>query len=148
MSPGARQLLEVEQISWADSAGRAEIAIPGEVYITRLPPVAGDAGRPLRWSGAAAMVAEWVLSRAARLPADECSGVERGNAIAESTGLSMAHVARVLRQFDEQQYTIKTGAERGSSTTRELRDTGRLLSDWAAHHVWLGTGHVSEFTVP
>lgn len=148
MSPGARELLDAEEISWVDTAGRAEITIPGEVYISRLPPIAGDADRTFRWSGASAVVAEYVLSRAARLPVDERSEVDRVNVIAESTGLSTAHVARVLRHFDEQQYTIKTGAERGSSATREFRDLGRLLSDWAGHLVRWRTGRGPEFTVP
>jgi hypothetical protein len=60
-----------------------------------------------------------------------------------------AHVARVLRQFDEQRYTVKTGAERGPTAIRELRDPGRMLSDWAGHYVAADEpGGGVEFHVP
>lgn len=148
MSPGAQELLDAHEISWVDTAGRAVIAIEGELYISRLPPIASDAGRPFSWSAAAAVVAEWMLTRAARLPEADRLTVERVTVIAKATDLSSAHVARVLRQFDEQHYTIKTGAERGSSASREFRDAGRMLSDWAANHSLNLGRRAIEFTVP
>lgn len=148
ISPGAREVLEPEGISWADASGRARIVVPGRLYLTRLEPIRADARRGFAWSTAAAAIAETVLCGAAgeyrpHLP------IGRVIEIAAQSEVSAAHAARVLRQFDEQGYTVKTGAERGSTATRELRDPGRMLSDWAGNYVAAGgAGTGIEFHVP
>ena len=148
MSPGAREILDENQLSWADISGRARIVVPDEVYITRLDPIAVDAGRPFRWSAAADAVAETLLTLRVRQGPDAPTAIERPAAIAETAGVSVPHAARVLRQFDEQGYTAKIGAERGSSAGRELRDPGRMLSDWARHYAASPVPSSAEFHVP
>lgn len=149
ISPGAREILESEKLSWADASGRAHIDIPGRLYIARLEPTRGDAGREFKWSAAADAIAETLLTWRARQPRGEAMPVAKVTVVAQTADVSLAHAARVLRHFDEQRYTAKTGAERGRTATRELRDPGRMLSDWAGHHAstaW--PGGTVEFHVP
>ncbi|MFB4350770.1 type IV toxin-antitoxin system AbiEi family antitoxin [Microbacterium sp. CR_7] len=148
MSAGARELLDESQLSWVDASGRARIVIPGEVYLARLDPVPADAGRPFTWSGAARAVAETLLTWRVRHRDDVPDSIGRVGVIAEAADVSVAHAARVLRQFDEQGYTVKTGAERGSTATRELRDPGRMLSDWAGQYALQNRAPAAEFHVP
>ncbi|KJQ53292.1 type IV toxin-antitoxin system AbiEi family antitoxin [Microbacterium sp. SA39] len=148
MSPGAREILSEEQLSWADAGGRAQIVVPEEVYITRLDPIPVDAGRRFKWSAAADAVAETLLAWQVRQGPDAHEPLERPAEIAETAGVSIPHAARVLRQFDEQSYTAKIGAERGSSAGRALRDPGRMLSDWAGHHAASSLTAAAEFHVP
>ncbi|WP_152926141.1 type IV toxin-antitoxin system AbiEi family antitoxin [Microbacterium sp. GCS4] len=148
MSPGARELLDESQLSWVDASGRAKIVIPGEVYLARFDPVPGDAGRPFTWSGAAQAVAETLLTWRVRQRDDVPDSIGRVGVIAGAADVSVAHAARVLRHFDEQGYTAKTGAERGSTATRELRDPGRMLSDWAGQYALKGMAPAVEFHVP
>lgn len=148
ISPGAHEVLEPEGISWADASGRARIVVPRRLYLMRLEPIRADARRGFKWSAAAETIAETILTSAA---GKHGPGVPIGRVIeiAAQTQVSAAHVARVLRQFDEQRYTVKTGAERGSTATRELRDPGRMLSDWAGNYVAAGgPGTGAEFHVP
>ncbi len=148
MSSGARDLLDESQLSWVDASGRASIVIPGEVYLARLDPVPADAGRPFTWSGAARAVAETLLTWRVRHRNNVPDSIGRVGAIAEAADVSVAHAARVLRQFDEQGYTAKTGAERGSTATRELRDPGRMLSDWAGQYALKDRAPAADFHVP
>lgn len=148
MSPGAREILDRSQLSWVDASGRARIVVPGEMYLARLDPVPADAGRPFTWSGAAQAVAETLLTWRVRHRDNVPDAIGRVGVIAEAAEVSVAHAARVLRQFDEQGYTAKTGAERGSTATRELRDPGRMLSDWAGQHALKDRAPMAEFYVP
>lgn len=149
VSPGAREVLEANQLSWADATGRARIVVPGRIYIARLEPIRADAGRTFKWSSAADAIAETLLSRRAKHAGPGATPLEKVAVVAEAADVSLAHTARVLRQFDEQGYTAKTGAERGSSATREFRDPGRMLSDWAGHYAAASdSGGDLEFHVP
>ncbi|WP_349428528.1 type IV toxin-antitoxin system AbiEi family antitoxin [Microbacterium sp. LWS13-1.2] len=149
ISPGAREVLEEQQLSWADASGRAQIVIPRRLYITRLEPIRADAGRAFKWSAAADAVAETLLAWRAREGAGGGGEIEQVAVVAETAGVSVAHTARVLRHFDEQRYTAKTGAERGRSATRQFRDPGRMLSDWAGHYMaGPGQGAIVGFHVP
>ncbi|WP_251447811.1 hypothetical protein [Microbacterium sp. USTB-Y] len=148
MSSGARELLGESQFSWVDASGRARIVIPGELYLTRLDPVPVDAGRLFTWSGAAQAVAETLLTWRVQQSDRALESIERVGAIAEAAEVSVAHAARILRQFDEQGYTAKTGAERGSTAMRELRDPGRMLSDWAGYYALANVVPAAEFHVP
>lgn len=148
MSPGARELLDESQFSWVDASGRARIVIPGEVYLARFDPAPADAGRPFSWSGAAQAVAETLLTWRVQQGDEVPESIGRIGVIAEAADVSVAHAARVLRQFDEQGYAAKTGAERGSTATRELRDPGRMLSDWAGQYALTNTAPAAEFHVP
>lgn len=148
LSPGARELLGADGISWADASGRARIVVPGHLYLARLDPIRVDARRGFKWSPAAEAIAEVLLTNfAGEHP--PFAPIGRVNEIAALAGVSPAHAARVLRQFDEQRYTTKAGAERGVTATRELRDPGRMLSDWAGQYaVAGGPGSGVEFHVP
>lgn len=149
VSPGAREILDSQNLSWADTSGRAEIVIPGRVYIARFEPIRADAGRAFRWTAAADAIAETLLTWRTQQGGGEAMTVDKVAVIAEAADVSVAHAARVLRHFDEQGYTAKTGAERGSSASREFRDPGRMLSDWAGHYAASGEpGRVIEFHVP
>lgn len=148
ISSGAREMLEAEQLSWADASGRARLVVPGRLYVTRLAPIPVDTRRAFQWSTAAEAIAETLLTwRFFR--GEDGSSIDRVHEVAEASGVSFAHTARVLRQFDEQRYTVKTGAERGSSAGRAFQDPGRMLSDWAGHYVsGAGPGRAVEFHVP
>lgn len=137
MSPGAIQLLRERGVAWADADGQAEIATPGGLHIYRLKPkrlLHQTTG--ISWSRSSQAVAEYVLSRRVTPPPGQVgggNGVDRVAQIAEATGLSQGQVAKVLVSFDEEDYTAKSGAERGPTSARELREPGRLLSDWTGH---------------
>lgn len=148
MTSGAREILDEHRTPWADTSGRAQIIVPGELYILRLEPTPMDAGRPFRWSPATQAVAEVLLAQRAHGGAATSTPVGRVASIAQAAGLSVPGAARVLRQFDEQRYTQKSGAERGSTAVRELRDPSRLLSDWAGQHIVGRAEPAAEFHVP
>lgn len=145
IAPGARQLLNDAHLSWADMSGRAQIVVPDAIYITRLEPIPVDARRAFAWSAATSTIAETLLSQLLR---DQNSTIDKVELVAAATGISVAHTARVLRQFDEQRYTTKSGAERGSSATREFNDPGRMLSDWAGNYSMQATIPAAEYHVP
>lgn len=149
ISPGAKEILDAERLSWADASGRAHIVVPGRIYITRIEPIRADAGRTFKWSAAADAIAETLLTWRTQQAGTDIMPVEKVGVVAHAADVSLAHAARVLRHFDEQRYTAKTGAERGSSATREFRDPGRMLSDWAGHYVAdTGPRTAVEFHVP
>lgn len=137
MSPGAIRLLEEHALAWADADGQAEIITPGGLHIYRLKPKRLlDRTTDLSWSRSSQAVAEYVLSRRAMPPQGHVrgwNGVDRLAQVAEATGISPGQVAKVLVAFDEEGYTAKFGPERGPTSIRELREPGRLLSDWAGH---------------
>lgn len=148
VSSGSRKLLEEAGISWADTSGRAKIVVPGRLYIDRLEPTQVSTRRGMKWSTASEALAEVVLTdhidwRETPRP------LQRVSELAARSGVSLPHASRVLRQFDEQGYTCKSGAERGTTAARELSDPGRLLSDWAGHYVASGgPGGGVELHVP
>jgi hypothetical protein len=148
ISPGAREILESASLSWADASGRAHIDVPGRLYIARFEPIRADAGREFKWSAAADAIAETLLTWRVHQPGEEAMPVAKVTEVAQTADVSLAHAARVLRHFDEQRYTAKTGAERGRSATRELREPGRMLSDWAGHHAASAWPGGVEFHVP
>lgn len=149
ISPGAKEILEAAQVSWADASGRAHVVVPGRIYITRFEPARTAEGRTFKWSAAADAIAETLLTWRARQPDGDTIRIERLATVAEAAGVSPAHAARVLRQFDDQGYTVKTGPERGTSAAREFREPGRMLSDWAGHYSsGAGPGGAVEFHVP
>lgn len=140
LSPGSIRLLTERGLSWADASGYADISLPPHLFITRLKPrpLPQSATTTVSWSRSAGSVAEFVLSRRQEHPvglAKTWNGVDRIAQIAQATGISPGQVAKILTMFDEEGYTAKFGPERGPTSTRELRDQGRLLSDWAGHYV-------------
>lgn len=136
MSSGAQQVLADAGVSWADAAGYADLRVPPGlvVYRGRPAPLPDKAVRAIRWSHSVDVVAEYLLSRRASMPGNLWNGVDRVAHIADATGVSNGQVAKVLVMFDEEGYTAKFGPERGPSSSRELSDASRLLSDWAGHY--------------
>lgn len=137
-SPGAIRMLTDLGLSWADAQGNASISVPPGLFISTVRPraLARRATATMTWSPSMDAVAEYVLCRAAQAPSrltPVWNGVDRVARIADVTGVSRGQVAKVLVAFDAAGYTEKFGPERGPTATRELRDRGRLLSDWAAH---------------
>ncbi len=138
MSPGAIELLAERGLSWADADGHADITASG-FYIARLKPkpLPRRETTTITWSPSAEVVAEYVLSRQLQLPmglAGIWNGVDRVAMIADATNISPSQIAKVLVMFDEEGYTAKLGPERGPTATRQFREQGRLLSDWAGHY--------------
>ncbi|MBO9625467.1 MAG: hypothetical protein J7484_03720 [Microbacterium sp.] len=147
LSSGARKFLDEEGLSWADATGHAQLVVPGRLYISRLDPTRARPATTFRWSAAADAIAETLLISRLRNGADR--PVDRLSTIAEISGVSPAHAARILRQFDDLGYTAKIGAERGSSAAREFGAPGRMLSDWAGHYATAGGQEpLAEFHVP
>ncbi|WP_188744807.1 type IV toxin-antitoxin system AbiEi family antitoxin [Agromyces bauzanensis] len=139
MSPGAVRLLVQRNLSWADANGHADISVPPGLFISRLKPrpLARQAVTAITWSPSTEAVAEFVLCRSVQPPVgltDTWNGVDRIAQIAEATHVSQGQVAKVLVALDEEGYTAKVGPERGPTAARELRERGRLLSDWAGHY--------------
>lgn len=134
VSPGAKEIIESQGLSWADASGRARLVVPGRVYVSRLEPIRADAKRAFTWSGAEQTIAEVILAQHIASRRTGPGPIARVTELAQSSGVSLAHSARVLRHFDEVGYTAKTGAERGSSASRVLRDPARMLSEWAVNH--------------
>lgn len=137
MSKGAVELLRHHHVSWADTAGFAEIAIEETVYVYRQrpSPLPARALGEMSWSTSADNVAEFVLSRVTELGASApriWNGVDRIADIAEATGVSPSQVAKALLAFDEQGYTAKFGPARGPMARREIVNHRRMLSDWAS----------------
>tara|TARA_R100000365_G_C2748652_1_gene81002 strand:- start:8079 stop:9140 length:1062 start_codon:yes stop_codon:yes gene_type:complete len=139
LSPGSVRLLSERGLSWADADGYAEISLPPDLFISRLKPrpLPRGATTAMSWSPSAEAVTEFVLCRRVEPPAvltQAWNGVDRIAHIAEATRISQGQVAKVLVALDEEGYTAKFGPERGPTSTRELRERGRLLSDWAGHY--------------
>lgn len=137
LSPGAIRLLAAHGISWADAAGYAEITSEGLFLNRAAPKPLGRAtGTAVSWSTTAEIIAEYLVSRTQSAPTSSTGtgSIDRAAQIAEATHISSGQVAKVLAQFDEEGYTAKSGPERGPTSTRELRDPARLLSDWAGQY--------------
>jgi hypothetical protein len=150
ISKGSRQLLEIERASWADADGYAEIyATPG-IHISRLEHARRVSEKTMTWSPSVAATAEVILQRQWRRgPSEDGLRVERATRVSDFTGLSYAQTSKILSTFDEQGYTTKVGPERGPTATREFRDPGRLLSDWAGYYTRTsGPGAAIQFHVP
>lgn len=124
-SPGALERLGELGANWADETGRAHIEGPRGLLVVREPP----SGEPraekqgFRWSPSAEQVGEFLLTRP--------QGPINAREVAELTGWSHAQVSNVLRRFDGEGWTKKSGASRGRYSTRTLVEPGALLEAWA-----------------
>ena len=124
-SPGALERLADLGANWADETGRAYIEGPDGLLVIRdTPEVRQKAAKTFRWSRSAQQVGELLLTR----HLEDVSARE----IAELTGWSHAQVSNVLRHFDEQGWTKKSGAARGRYSSRALIEPGALLEAWGA----------------
>ena len=123
-SPGALERLAELGANWADETGRAYIDGPDGLLVVREPAeVRRDAAKTFRWSRSAQEIGELLLTRhnEANVSARE---------IAERTGWSHAQASNVLRHFDAQGWTRKSGAARGRYSVRTLVEPGALLEAW------------------
>ncbi|MGO1575586.1 hypothetical protein [Agrococcus casei] len=132
ISIGSRQLLDDEDVSWADSAGFASIHTASGFLLSRLEPAKRRAERRPRWSASVAAAAEVILETHRREGAGANARLASIAEIADAARLSYSSTAKALTDFDEAGYTEKVGASRGPTAGRALRDPGALLSDWAA----------------
>lgn len=160
LSPGARALAEAHGMSWLDGTGAARVlAPPALALVTRSSPQA----RPdptFHWSSSAGAVAELLLTFQTRGLLDQ-GQVPPLASLTANLPYSRAQISNVLNGFDKEGWTEKTGATRGPSARRELRDPGELLSAWTSwqltrqspqesfHAMWDDAAvFVSEVVVP
>ncbi len=125
-SSGALERLGELGANWADETGRAHIEGPKGLLVVREPPLGEPRveAKGFRWSPSAEQVGEFLLTR----PREVINARE----VAELTGWSHAQVSNVLRRFDKEGWTKKSGASRGRYSTRTLVEPGALLEAWAA----------------
>jgi Transcriptional regulator, AbiEi antitoxin, Type IV TA system len=154
MSDGAKKYLIDHHVAWADASGYAEIAVPDWFYLARLRPANVIAAQPreFKWSPSIAIVGEYILSRRLEIPQlreGVWDTVDRVGSISEATNISYGQVAKTLSALDSEGYTAKVGPERGPNSSREIKDRGRLLSDWAGSYSRAGRrGRQAELHVP
>jgi hypothetical protein len=127
LSPGAIEWLRDRGANWADEAGQARIIGSGGLVVIREPaqlPDTGSAPRSFSWSKSAITVAEAILAHEDR--------PLRVAGLADESDWSPAQVAKVLKAFDGQGWTVKQGASRGPGAHRRLVDADELLAAWSA----------------
>jgi transcriptional regulator with AbiEi antitoxin domain of type IV toxin-antitoxin system len=123
-SPGALERLSELNANWVDEFGRAHIEGPSGLFVVRDAPLGLERReKTFKWSASAEQIGERLLAR----PSDNINARE----LAAESGWSHAQVSNVLRQFDSQGWTQKTGASRGRYAHRSLADPSSLLEAWA-----------------
>jgi hypothetical protein len=126
LSPGAIEWLRERDVNWADEAGQARIIGPGGLIVIREPAQPSGVSRrsrPFTWSKSAIAIAELILARE-----DHPLRVAK---LAEESDWSPAQAAKVLKAFDDQEWTDKQGAARGPGAQRRLVDADGLLAAWS-----------------
>jgi hypothetical protein len=127
LSAGAIAWLRERGANWADEAGQARIVGPGGLVVIREPAQPADrqsAPRSFSWSKSAIVIAEAILTSENR-PLRIAELAEKGE-------WSTAQTAKVLKAFDEQDWTAKHGASRGPDAHRRLADADGLLAAWSS----------------
>lgn len=125
LSPGAIEWLREIGANWADETGRTHIKGPDGLIVIREPTGRAPSPRPgmFAWSQSATDLGELILSREA--------GPLHGAALAKASGWSVPQVAKVLKAFDGQGWTVKRGGTRGPTAYRELVDPDAMLGSWS-----------------
>lgn len=125
MSPGAMEWLRDRDANWADEAGQARILGPGGLIVIREPrlPRVERGARRFNWSASAITVGEAILASEDR--------PLRVADLAARSGWSAPQVAKVLKAFDDQGWTVKRGAARGPAAHREFVDADSMLAAWS-----------------
>lgn len=126
-SPGAISILTAHNANWADESGQAHIAVPPGLVIVREP--ARQAGeeppQAVRWSRSSVQIAELILH-------EGLTDLHTGK-LADRTKWSAAQVSKVLKMFDELEWTERRGGKSGRATRRELVAPSPLLDSWSEH---------------
>ncbi len=123
-SPGALERLSELDANWVDETGRAHIEGPDGFFVLREPLIEEKRpDRKFRWSPSAEQIGEFLLTHA--------GDAVNAHEIAMQTGWSHAQISNVLRQFDAQSWTQKSGASRGRYARRRVAEPGALLEAWA-----------------
>ena len=120
MSPGAREALSAAGIGWVDETGAAEI-VSGQLIVSRSGRQIDAAPKPPRWTPSVLAVAEALL----------CGRRATVDSMREATGLSAGGAANALRTLDDFDL-LEASARRGRNAARRVRDTDRLLAEYAA----------------
>ncbi len=115
MSPGARAALLTADVSWADEAGAAEIAI-GTIVISKTGSPKKKDQLIKRWTPSVIAVAESLL----------CGTRGTQSATQKSTGLSAGSCANALRFLSEQKL-LTSKVKRGPASEREIVDSREFL---------------------
>lgn len=123
LSPGSIALLRRQGANWADEAGQARIAGPG-LLVVREPTEQHEREPTLSWSPSALAIGEALLSR------EWPEGIGTTE-LASVSGFSPPQVSGVLRKFDANGWTVKSGPQRGPGARREIADANGLLAEWA-----------------
>lgn len=127
LSPGSMRLLAEREANWLDESGGAHIEGPDGFLVIRDPKRKDDHDddrKAFRWSSSSLDIGELLLSE----PMDEINAMH----LAQRTGWSHAQTTSVLRGFDKEGWTEKSGAERGPTGVRQLVAPADLLDAWAA----------------
>jgi hypothetical protein len=119
LSPGAREALRRDGISWVDETGAAEIAI-GSIVVSRSGHVSERPVKPPRWTPAVLGVAEALLCGTRGTVADT----------QEATGLSTGSCTNALRVLTDLGLLAAT-VPRGRASAREVVDRSALLGSYA-----------------
>lgn len=125
LSPGSIEWLRERGANWADEVGNVRILGPKGLIVIREPSApAAPRASAFSWSPSALHVAEFILAQ----PGEPL----RTEPLAKKTDWSVPQVAKVLKSFDEQGWTVKRGGARGPTAHREVRDRTSLLESWSA----------------
>lgn len=131
-SGGALEELTELGYNWADETGGTWISLPSLVVATKGRHASPSPTFSEKWSRAAALVAETILTEFLRGGSNLDNPLDSGGNVAKRADVSTGRVAQVLQSFDARGYTRKEGNSRGPTARRFLEDPARLLSDWAA----------------
>lgn len=131
ISPGARAMLDADDVSWLTESGGAHLHL-GSIVIERNQ--TETARRPTRdddaprWTPAIAAVAETILTGYVHTRAE---GIPRTTTLAARSGRSLGSVTAALQEFDRMRWTQPPPVSRGPSARRHLLDPTTMLDRWA-----------------
>ncbi len=120
ISPGARRILELAHVGWADETGAAEIAA-GTLVVSRTGQPEAPKARNTRWTPAVLAVAEALL----------CGLRPTVKATQEATGLSAGSCTHALQVLGEMEL-VESTTGRGPRSGRTVRDRHALLAAYAS----------------
>ena len=120
LSPGARELLAQEGVSWVDQTGAARVVLPGLYIRVDVGQTPRKPREPLGWTRATLAVSEALLAGTPTTVAG----------ISATTGLAPSTVAASLR-FLQEAGLLESDAARGRNSRRTVKDQEQLLDVYA-----------------
>ena len=131
LSPGARTMLDDDDVSWLTESGAARVHV-GSIIVEREGHAPSGTPTPpdgeLRWAPAIAAVAEVVLADHVRTRSHV---VPLTTVLASRSGRSAGSVTAALQAFDRARWTQPSQVSRGPSARRRLVDISTMLDSWA-----------------